>query len=188
MKNLIQPEERPIQARGRNSSAMPARRRSAFLRLWRGEKGQSLVEMALTLPVLATVILGLFQCGILFNNYIQLTNAAGAGADYLQTLDGSKTITDPCGATFTAVANAAPTLTSTKIAVKVILNNTSSTTASGTTYAGTGNVTCSGDLGQLVRGAPATVTVSYPASLLIYGRNFLLSSATISQTVTIYEY
>ncbi len=186
MNNLIQSEERPTQARGRNSSAMPARRRSAFLRLWRGEKGQSLVETALILPVMATVILATFSCGILFNNYIQLTNAAGQGADYLQTI--RKSSADPCADTFTAISNAAPTLTKASIYVSIILNNSNSASASGSTYTGTGSATCSAQNSKLIAGAPATVNVQYPASLLIYGRNFLATGAKISQTVTVYEF
>jgi Flp pilus assembly protein TadG len=192
MRNRIGSEACALQSAGKSRLAARTRRRGAFLRLWVGENGQSLAETALTLPILAMVILGIFQCGILFNNYIQLTNAAGAGADYLQTLDGSTTITDPCAATFTAVANAAPTLKSSNITVKVILNDTNSTTATASTYTGTGSgsggLTCSGELSQLVRQAPAVVTVSYPASLVIYGKNFFSSTATISQTVTVYEY
>jgi Flp pilus assembly protein TadG len=151
-----------------------------------GEDGQSLVETALTLPVLATVILAVFACGILFNNYIQLTNAAGAGADYLQVI--RQTSTDPCKDTFTAVANAAPTLNSNDITLKDVLNSTSSTTSSGSTYTGTGSASCSGEQSQLISQAPATVTVSYPAALVIYGRNYFSTGATISQSVTVYEY
>ena len=187
MTNMIGFEVRAARAAGQTRLAARTRLRGALRRLWRCENGQSLVETALSLPILATLILGIFQCGIMFNNYIQLTNAAGVGADYLQTLDGSATITDPCAATFTAVTNAAPTLTVGNVTVTVILDNTP-TYASTTKYSGTGSLKCSGDLGELVRGSPATVTVSYPASLMIYGRNFLATSATISQTVTVYEY
>jgi Flp pilus assembly protein TadG len=146
------------------------------------------VETAVSLPILATLILGIFQCGILFNNYIQLTNATGEGADYLQTIRQSST--DPCTDTFTAIANAAPSLNKNSITLKVILNNTSTTTATASTYTGTGATAaaCSGHQTQLVSQAPATVTASYPASLLIYGRNFFATGANISQTVTIYEY
>ena len=166
--------------------AARTRRCGAFVRLWARENGNTLVETALVFPVLATVILAIFSCGILFNNYIQLTNATGAGADYLQTI--RQTSTDPCHDTFTAVANAAAALNKNNITVKVVLNSTDSTTTSASSFTGTGNSTsCSGQQTLLVQQAPATVTVSYPASLIIYGRNFFATNAQISQTVTIFE-
>ena len=184
--NLIRFKERSLQFAGRIFPALRMRRRGLLTSLRAGENGQSLVETALTLPILALVILGIFQCGILFSNYIQLTNAAGQGADFLQTI--RKSSTDPCADTFTAIANAAPTLTKANIYVSIILNNSNSTTAGGSTYTGTGSATCSGQNSKLIVGAPATVTVKYPASLFVYGRNFFASDAKISQAVTVYEF
>ena len=44
------------------------------------EDGQAIAEMALVLPILLMVILGIVQFGIAFNNYITLTDATRAGA------------------------------------------------------------------------------------------------------------
>ena len=44
------------------------------------EKGQALVEFAVILPVLLMVLWGIFQFGIAFNDYIQVTSAAREGA------------------------------------------------------------------------------------------------------------
>lgn len=46
----------------------------------RREDGQAATEMALVLPILLMVILGIVQFGIAFNNYITLTDATRAGA------------------------------------------------------------------------------------------------------------
>jgi len=185
MKNLNAFQEPALQTVRRNPLTAPARWRGFLLRLWKGENGQSLVEAAFYLPILATVLVGVIQCGLLFSNYIQLTNAVGQGADYLQTI--RQTSTDPCRDTFTAIANAAAILKPANITLTIILNNTSSTTASASTFSGTGTLSCSGSQSLLISLAPATVTVSYPASLVIYGKNYFGAGATITQSVTIYE-
>jgi Flp pilus assembly protein TadG len=46
----------------------------------RRDDGQAAAEMALVLPILLMVILGIVQFGIAFNNYITLTDATRAGA------------------------------------------------------------------------------------------------------------
>jgi Flp pilus assembly protein TadG len=47
---------------------------------FRNEGGQAITEMALVLPILLSVLLGIAQFGIVFNNYITLTDATRAGA------------------------------------------------------------------------------------------------------------
>ena len=56
-------------------------------RLWRGkrkgkEKGQSLVEVALALPVLILILAGALDLGRLYYVTVALTDAAGEGATY----------------------------------------------------------------------------------------------------------
>jgi Flp pilus assembly protein TadG len=46
----------------------------------RREDGQALVELAFVLPILVAVMLGIVQFGIIFNNYVTMTDAARAGA------------------------------------------------------------------------------------------------------------
>jgi hypothetical protein len=50
--------------------------RAAF----RSERGQSMTEFALVLPLLVVLLFGIIQFGITFNNYISLTDAVRAGA------------------------------------------------------------------------------------------------------------
>lgn len=49
----------------------------------RGERGQSLVEFAFTLPILLLLILGTIDLGLGFRTYIVLTNAAREGARWV---------------------------------------------------------------------------------------------------------
>ena len=46
----------------------------------RSDNGQTMVEFAIVLPVLCLLLFGVIQFGILFNNYITLTDAVRAGA------------------------------------------------------------------------------------------------------------
>ena len=58
----------------------------------RKERGQSLVEFALVLPLLILILLGIFDLGRVYNTYIVITNAARNGAYY-----GSMHSTDTTG-------------------------------------------------------------------------------------------
>lgn len=44
------------------------------------QKGQSLTEFALALPILILMLFAVIQFGIIFNNYVTLTDATRAGA------------------------------------------------------------------------------------------------------------
>ena len=44
------------------------------------ERGQSLTEFALVLPILALLLFAVIQFGIVFNNYVTLTDSTRAGA------------------------------------------------------------------------------------------------------------
>jgi Flp pilus assembly protein TadG len=46
----------------------------------RGESGQAFVELALVLPVLLLILLGIIQFGTVFRDYIALTDATRVGA------------------------------------------------------------------------------------------------------------
>ena len=46
----------------------------------RNENGQTMVEFTLVLPILCVVLFGVIQMGILFHDYIRLTDATRAGA------------------------------------------------------------------------------------------------------------
>ena len=62
------------------TAVMAMRRRNSAAGDARG--GQSIVELALALPVLMLLLLGTIDLGMLFHDYIQLRNAAREGAGY----------------------------------------------------------------------------------------------------------
>jgi Flp pilus assembly protein TadG len=140
------------------------------------EEGQTLVEMAIALPVLLLLLTGTFSFGIAFTNKLTLTQAVGVGANYLQTI--RTTTSDPCRDAFTAITNAAPFLDPTKVNVTVTIN--------GSTPAQTGN-TCSGSQSLLAPQVPVIVLASYPCNLGVYGMTFGSGCVFYAQE-TVYEY
>jgi Flp pilus assembly protein TadG len=46
----------------------------------RSERGQTMTEFAFVLPVMAMLLFAIIQFGILYNNYVTVTDAARAGA------------------------------------------------------------------------------------------------------------
>jgi Flp pilus assembly protein TadG len=46
----------------------------------RNQRGQTMTELALVLPILVVLVLAIAQFGIAFNNYVTLTDAARAAA------------------------------------------------------------------------------------------------------------
>jgi len=85
-------------------------------KLIRSERGQTMVEFAIVFPVLAVVLFGIFQFGVLFNNYLTVTDAVRAGAREAAVARQSA---DPVGAATTAVRSAAADLNQADLAVTV---------------------------------------------------------------------
>ena len=112
-----------------------------------------MVEFALIMPVLLLVIFGIIQFGVLYNDYISLTDATRIGARKAAV---SRQTADPVGLAKAAVRNAAADLESSKLAISV----------TATTWAPGGDV---------------TVATSYPYELDIMGvvvKSGLLQSST----------
>jgi Flp pilus assembly protein TadG len=82
----------------------------------RDDRGQTMTEFALVLPILALLLFGVIQFGILFNNYITLTDAVRSGARKAAV---SRQASDPRGDAEAAVRKAADTLDQTKLTVSV---------------------------------------------------------------------
>ena len=138
------------------------------------EDGNVLVEMALAVPAILLLFSGIVSFASAFNHQLTLTQAVGAGGQYLQQLRGAST--DPCADAFTAIQNAAPMLTPSQISLTFTLN--------GKVISGN---TCSGDQTYLVEGAPVQISATYPCALHAYGMNFA-NTCQLSAQVTEYEY
>lgn len=85
-------------------------------RLRHDEKGQTATELALVLPVFCLLLFGVIQFGILFNNYVTLTDAVRAGARKGAV---SRREANPAGAVEAQVRASAGSLTQAKLGVTV---------------------------------------------------------------------
>lgn len=56
--------------------------RFLFRRFKRNERGASLIEFALVLPILLALVIGIIEFGWIFNGYITITGAAREGARF----------------------------------------------------------------------------------------------------------
>ncbi len=112
---------------------------------FRNEDGQAMVEFALILPILMAILLGILQFGIIFNNYITLTDATRAGARKAAV---SRFLNDNGASAKVAVENSAQGLN------QSVLDPTISVTASPD---------------WLTAGNQVTVTASYPYTINILG-------------------
>lgn len=106
----------------------------------KAERGQTMTEFAVVLPVLAFVLFAILQFGIVFNNYLTLTDAVRAGA---RTGTVSRLASNPTGTTVARVRQASSDLTQSNVNVTV----TSS----------------------WQRASDVTVTATYPYSISLFG-------------------
>ena len=82
----------------------------------RSEEGQGVVEFAFVLPLLLALVLGIVQFGILFNNYLTITDATRVGARKAAV---SRFLGDNGAAARTATYSAASNLKALQLAVTV---------------------------------------------------------------------
>ena len=82
----------------------------------RDERGQAMAELALVLPILAMLLFGIVQFGIVFHQYITVTDAVRAGARKAVV---SRRDASPAATTEAAVRRAASGLDAAKLAVSV---------------------------------------------------------------------
>ncbi len=103
-----------------------------------GERGSSIVELALVMPIFLIMVMGLYSYGLLFTEYISLTEAVNVGGQQfaLQRNQGG----DPCATIAANVVAASPFLKASKMAYTFSVNGVST---SGTTFAMGATPTCS---------------------------------------------
>ncbi len=151
---------------------------------FKDEEGQSLVEFALVAPILIAVLMGIFEFGIAFYNQLQLTQAVGQGALYLQQQDPANSgITDPCASAFTYIKNSAPSLNPNNITLTVTMGSNPPITGS----------SCSSDISEFAAEEPVTIQATYPCNITLFAVNLDHISAwnfncTLSAQVTEYQY
>jgi Flp pilus assembly protein TadG len=159
-------------------SRVSARARSLSGRLGCGDEGQALVELALVLPMLLTVITGVLIFGIYEMQMLSLTEGVASAGRVLAVSAGA--ITDPCAAAATAVHNAAPVLNTANLSYTITLDGHVQTGA-------TCNSTTSSSppASYLATGTNVTVQATFNAcSLKFYGINLTPGGCSITQTIT----
>jgi Flp pilus assembly protein TadG len=82
----------------------------------RNERGQTLTEFALVLPLIAVLLFGVIQFGIVFHQYVTLTDAVRAGAR--QGAVG-RHLADPVGSVEDRVRGSAADLDQSQLSVSV---------------------------------------------------------------------
>jgi Flp pilus assembly protein TadG len=120
-----------------------------------------MVEFALVIPVLLMIILGIIQFGILFNNYVTLTDAVRAGARQAAV---SRGLPDPVAATTTRVKRSAAGLKESNLVISVEPKDPSD---------GSPN---------WVQGGDVTVSATYPYSINLLG--VVVMSGTLKSKTT----
>lgn len=129
------------------------------------ERGQSAVELALCLPLMLLVVTGITTFGIAMNNYIILTNATNSGARMIALSRGATS--DPCADLVKTVTTAAPLLKPANLSYSIAITSTSGTTSA----SGGSTFSCTTAAAALTQNATAKITVTYPCSLKVYGRD-----------------
>ena len=120
----------------------------------KNERGQTMTELALVLPILIVLVLAIAQFGLAFNNYVTLTDAARAAARKGAVARQASSPTSDCqNAGYAAGGN---------------LKNP------GTDFV----VTCSSSWSI---GSDVTVTASYPYQISLLG--FTVASGTLNSTM-----
>ena len=133
-------------------------------------KGVAALEMALVLPVLCLVMLGILYTGILFNNFIELSNAVRVASRVLAESRGGTT--PYTGATGVAVTSA-PNL-------KTLTASNFTLTVNGKSCGSDGACTTALSTAQ---GLTSSVAATYPCNMTFYGKTFIPNS-TLSAATT----
>jgi Flp pilus assembly protein TadG len=118
----------------------------------RSQRGQSLTEFALALPILVLLLFAVIQFGIVFNNYVTLTDATRAGA---RKGTVGRQVTNPQSSVINAVRSSATDLKQSDLSITVT--------------------------STWKPGADVTVTATYPYSIKLLGlpvKSGRLSSTT----------
>jgi len=149
-------------------------RRKAQQLLKRGDEGNALVEMAITLPIMMAVITGVASFSIALYQKMLLAEAVSNAGHVLATDRGD---TNPCTTATNALYAAAPGLAQSNLTLTYTLN--------GHSY-GSGTTTCPGTSGaanvNMVAGGNAQIQATYTCTLGVYGMHY--SSCSVASQIT----
>jgi Flp pilus assembly protein TadG len=134
----------------------------------RDVSGAAAMEFALVLPPLLLLLFGIIKFGIVFNNYIELTNAAAAGARQLAISRGSAT---PYSSTISTIKAAAPNLAPAKISTVLSVAGAPCTGDSSS---------CRSAFGDGTSSVTARVVLTYPCDLNVM--SVVVKSCTLNSS------
>jgi len=152
----------------------------AFLR--RGDEGQSVVEFALVLPLLMTILFCMYSLTMVLYNYQQLEYATSVAAQQVGASRGTQS--DPCNIVVTDVTAALPSWTASKFTYTVsITGSTGTATVYGPTTGS--SFSCTAGEALMWMNKPISVGVSYqytwiPAYLVKMSGNLSTSETVIT--------
>jgi Flp pilus assembly protein TadG len=124
----------------------------------RSEEGGALLEFAITLPLLMTVLTGAASFSLAFYNLQQLGNAVSSASQLVAAEQGL--ITDPCATAETSVTGSLPGWSASKLTYTMVITDSS---GSAHTYGPTtgSSFSCTGGATEEAPNEPVTLTVSY---------------------------
>jgi len=138
------------------------------------ERGQTIAEFAMVLPILLLLVMGIVTFGLAVSNYLSLTDAVNTAARQIAISRGQTA--DPCNLAVTTVYAAAPTLTQSKFTFSFVLN--------GAAFSGT---SCAAGAADLIQGANAKVTATYPCNLTFFGTDYAPNCVLTAQTTELVQ-
>ncbi|MGA2886478.1 MAG: TadE family protein [Terracidiphilus sp.] len=146
-----------------------------------GEKGNALVETAVTLPVFLLLITGTFSITMALFSYEQLGNATFVASQTIQ--DGRGYVGDPCATAATSVVTTLPTWAAANFTFTLTMTPTVGTPVTVGPLSQTA-FSCPSDGSDLGYDEPAVLTVSYqytwiPSYMLNLGTGTLTQSRAV---------
>jgi Flp pilus assembly protein TadG len=150
---------------------------------FRGEEGGTLVEFAVMVPLLVTILTGTASFSMALYSFQQLGSATSNAAQLVGNEQGL--IADPCASVVTAVTGALPNWTAGNLTYTVTITDSSGSahTYGPTTPTSGSPFSCTAGAAEMAQNEPLAVQVSYKYTWLPV-LNFKPSSTlTSSQTV-----
>jgi Flp pilus assembly protein TadG len=130
---------------------------------FRSEEGGALVEFAVTIPLMMTVLTGTASFSMALYYLQQLGNATSTAVQLVGAEQGLTT--DPCATAVTSVTDSLPSWNAKVLTYTLTITNSSGTA---TTYGPTegSSFSCTAGASELAPNEPVTLTVSYTYSWL----------------------
>jgi Flp pilus assembly protein TadG len=176
----------------------PAR---AWRRFRRDDGGNSAVEFALIIPVLATIMIGTLKFSLVMNQQVTLNQGVDSAARFISTCRNVCTVgstPEPYTQMISALDTASTTLTSATVnptIVVTMLNSSGTTDVTGVSSgkcgdgvaSTTNDSTCAAALTLDNGGGRVTVTATYPCDLQVLSVNFAPNCTLSASTTAIIE-